>query len=88
MSLATQLDYSIKQVCPIDGVSIGDPNNKNTWRIDFKQEATQNQKDSAQLVLTNFVYDPQTEIPGQTKSVLLSRMTDAIAANDQKTVNE
>jgi Ser-tRNA(Ala) deacylase AlaX len=48
------LDQAIKQVCPIDGVSIGRKEDKSTWRIDFKDEATQAEKEAAQLVVDNF----------------------------------
>jgi hypothetical protein len=52
--MLTLLDQAIKQVCPIDGVSIGRKDHKSTWRIDFKDEATQAEKDAAQLVVDNF----------------------------------
>ena len=48
------LDKQIKKVCPIHGVSIGRKNDKTTWRIDFKDEATKPQKKSAQTVFDNF----------------------------------
>ena len=45
------LDQTIKYVCPIDGVSVGNPKDKSTWRIDFKDEATKAEKDAAQVIL-------------------------------------
>jgi len=36
MTVASQLETAVKVVCPIDGVSIGNPADKLTWRIDFK----------------------------------------------------
>src|SRR5512146_2709829 len=49
-----QLDASIRAVCPIIGVSIGDPANSATWAIDFDPAATDAQKASAQNVITNW----------------------------------
>ena len=48
------LDQQIKAVCPTHGVSVGRKEDKSTWRIDFKDEATQAEKDAAQLVVDNF----------------------------------
>lgn len=48
------LDQAIKQVCPTDGVSVGRKEDKQTWRIDFKDEATQAEKDAAQLVVDSW----------------------------------
>lgn len=48
------LDKKIKAVAPIDGVSIGEPSDKSTWRIDFKPGATQAEKDLAQAVIDAF----------------------------------
>ena len=54
MDLAKKLDEAIKQVCPIDGISIGIPSDKQTWKISFKPEATQEEKDAAQAVIDAF----------------------------------
>jgi len=51
---AGKLHEAIAKVCPITGVSIGNVNNKGTWRIDFDQAATQQQKDAAQAALAAF----------------------------------
>jgi hypothetical protein len=40
--------------CPINGVSIGDWENRATWRIDFKPEATSKQRQAAQKALLAF----------------------------------
>ena len=56
ISMAAELDFAIREVCPIIGVSIGRKNDKRTWRIIFDVNATEDQKESAQLVLTNFVH--------------------------------
>lgn len=46
-----ELDQALKAVCPIHGVSIGRKNDKETWRIDFKDDATQEQRLAAERVL-------------------------------------
>jgi hypothetical protein len=48
------LDAAIKAVCPIHGVSIGGPDNKETWRIDFTDEATTEQRSNALQVMEEF----------------------------------
>ena len=54
MSIAAALDAAVKAVCPIDGVSIGVPGDKATWRIDFKDEASAQQRAAAEAVLAAF----------------------------------
>ena len=49
------LSQQIKAVCPIDGVAVGQPDDKSTWRIDFKPEATTAQRAQAQAVVNAFV---------------------------------
>lgn len=43
----TELDQNLKKLCPIHGVSIGNPKDGNTWRIDFKDSATEMQRIAA-----------------------------------------
>ena len=62
VTLAEELDGAIKVVCPIDGVSIGIPLDKTTWRIDFMKNATDKQKSDARAVVTAFVPTPSTPI--------------------------
>lgn len=57
-NLATMLHEAVAAVCPIEGVSIGDPDDKNTWSITYSPGATQAQKDAADAVLAAF--DPFT----------------------------
>jgi hypothetical protein len=54
LELALEVDKAVKAVCPIHGVSIGVVGDKNTWRIDFKPEATTQERTDAQTVVTNF----------------------------------
>lgn len=53
-SLAGKLHEALAAVCPIDGVSIGRKDDKATWRIDFKDEATDAQRAAAQAVKDGF----------------------------------
>lgn len=55
----TILDSKIKEVSPVHGVSVGDPSDKSTWRIDFKAEATQAQRDAAQAVVDGFDFQKE-----------------------------
>ena len=52
--MINKLDAAIRAVCPIHGVSIGKKDDKSTWRIDFKDEATTEQGASAQAVIDAF----------------------------------
>ena len=48
------LDARVRAAAPIDGISVGRLNDKSTWRIDFKSEATFPERQAAQAVLTAF----------------------------------
>jgi len=54
MGIVLQLHEKIITVCPIHGVSIGRRDDKATWRIDFKDEATEQQRSAARVVLDAF----------------------------------
>jgi hypothetical protein len=53
MAQIADLDIAIKKVCPIHGVS-GDIADLSRIRIDFKDEATREQRDAAREVLRTF----------------------------------
>jgi len=44
----------IVAVAPIDGVGIGQIDDKSTWRIDFKEEATEEQRAAAQAIIDSY----------------------------------
>lgn len=44
----------VEKVCPIEGVCIRDKNNKATWRLDFKDNATPTEKVAAAIAIANF----------------------------------
>lgn len=41
----------IAAICPIDGLSIGRATDKSTWRIDFKKQATDSERQAARELL-------------------------------------
>ena len=51
---AGKLHEAIAKVCPITGVSIGNVNDKATWRIDFAPGSTAQQQTTAMGVLQGF----------------------------------
>lgn len=51
---SSAIHAAINAVCPIVGVSIQYYENKNTWRIDYSDLATDEQKAAAQAVLAAF----------------------------------
>jgi len=46
-----KLHNAIEAVCPMHSVSIGSENDKTTWQISFKDEATTEEKAAAQAVI-------------------------------------
>lgn len=51
------LSELISAVCPIHGISLGSGFNKKTIRIDFKPEATQEQIDAANALVTSYNWE-------------------------------
>lgn len=56
-----ELDKAVRAVAPIDGVAVGDPADKKTWRIDFMPTATKTQMAAAQSVVDGFIYQDVPE---------------------------
>lgn len=52
--LTLYLDEEIKKICPIEGISVGRKNDKNTWKIDFASNATLEQIEAANTFVENF----------------------------------
>ena len=71
--IAAKLDAALKAVCPIHGVSIGRVNDKQTWRIDFRDEATAQQRAAAQDVLDAF--DPEAQTKDEQNAPILAALT-------------
>lgn len=60
MTITLLLHKQIESIAPIEGVSIGRANDKGTWRIDFKAEATPEQRIAAQTAID--LFDTQAAI--------------------------
>ena len=60
--LQVYVTETINKVCPIHGVSFGKLYQKETWRIDFKDEATAAQKKAAAKWLASFNLDGFTAV--------------------------
>jgi hypothetical protein len=58
--MINKLDSLIRAVCPIEGVSVARWDDRSTWRIDYKSEATPAQRASAQQAMDAFVPAPYT----------------------------
>ena len=54
MAIASLLHERVLAVCPVESVSLGVQRDKSTWRIDFKPEATAQQRGNAQAVVDAF----------------------------------
>ena len=54
ITLAAKVEAAVSAVCPVVGVSIGVPVDKQTWRIDFHPEATTQQRANAQAAVDAF----------------------------------
>lgn len=61
MLLQEYVDQNIQKIAPIHGVSFGNLDDIKSWRIDFKNEATDKQKSNAQAYIDNFKWDTQTQ---------------------------
>ena len=70
--IAAKLDNAIKIVCPIHGVSIGRRDDKATWRINFKDEATEQQRLAARAVLDAFDANQPDNPPTDILDVILA----------------
>lgn len=76
LNLVEKVDAALKAVCPIDGVSIGRDSDKTTWRIDFSESATADQRAAAQGVIDSF---------DVTKTLQISAIDDQLEAIDDAT---
>lgn len=61
MAMQDYLDVELKKLCPIHGMSFGKLNDKSTWRIDFTDEATEEQKAAAQAYVDAFEWTAEKE---------------------------
>ena len=59
--IASKLHSSVSSACPIYGVSVGDENDRTTWKYHPMEEASETQKQSAESVIKSFVYIAPTK---------------------------
>lgn len=69
-SLTTAVHAAVQKVCPIVGVSIGDPDDKRTWQASFAPEATAEERQSAEHVISDFDF---LAIPAPVPEVISDR---------------
>src|SRR5690349_2551895 len=77
------LDQRIKTLCPADGISIGLRNDKSTWKVNSRPEATPQQIATAQTEISNF--DTTSLIPADVGDSNFSAM---IAERDSDTLDQ
>jgi hypothetical protein len=71
------LHAAIAAVAPIDGVSIGRWGERETWRIDFRAEATDEQRYAAAQIADAF--DPQAADLPEVEPAITTRVVAALA---------
>lgn len=54
--LAEQLHAAVERVCPIYSVKIVDPNDRGSWIVQPREDATKAQRAAAQQALADFQY--------------------------------
>jgi hypothetical protein len=59
--MVIRLHESIAAVCPIDGVSVGKPGDASTVRIDFRQDATFEQRAAGEAVVKAFDWSDEAQ---------------------------
>lgn len=55
------LHEKISAVCPIDGISFGCYNKKTTWKIDYQEAATLDERKAAHQIMMDFVWNEDEE---------------------------
>lgn len=82
-TVASQLHHAIDKVCPIDGVSIGDMDDRATWLFHPKPDATEAQVLAAVAVLKAFAPndEAQLQVPQEESATLrdVARMAEELA---------
>lgn len=67
-----ELNDAISKVAPIDGVRIGNKDDRNTWAIYFKPEATKEQREAAESALRSF--SPSAKRPDPLTADVLAKI--------------
>lgn len=58
-TFAARLHAAVAEVCPINGVTIGDRSSRETWVAHFKDTATDEQRLAAKSVIAGMEYPTQ-----------------------------
>ena len=74
-TLLPRLHAAVSAVCPILGVSIDDPEDKASWRIDFTDEATAPERAAGQAALDGLDIGPTAALE-QRKAALTARVNE------------
>lgn len=74
---ASELASAVEAICPINGVSIGRKDDRQTWRVDYAPSATGEQIAAAQSVLASFDFNA----PSVPASVKMWQAKAALAAS-------
>lgn len=69
MTIQVRAEQAVRSVCPIYGISFGNLTDKATWRIDFKEYATTEQRDAAQAAIDAFDPNAPEAPPATTDEV-------------------
>lgn len=59
--IASKLHEEVSSVCPIYGVSVGDENDRTTWKFHPKEESSEQQISDANNAIKTFVYSSPTK---------------------------
>ena len=58
-TIQAQITDAVMAVCPIDGISFGNMDDKTSWVIQFRPEATPAQRVAGQAVIDNWPMDEE-----------------------------
>lgn len=79
-----ELDQAIRLICPIHGISVPTPTERETWRICFRDEATPEQTAAALEILAIFDTSSRRKVA---KSVIISRLSNEQIENALAVMN-
>lgn len=78
MYLQVAVDRAIKAVCPIHGISFGKLNDKLTWKIHYKDEASDEEKATAEKLLAEFEWNDEKEAEAKLDMLVKDKENDPI----------
>ena len=75
----------LQTIAPVDGVMIGNEQDKSTWRIDYAESVTVNQKQAVSEFIAAF--DPTAPIPDDVRAEAQRRMIILVNAKNSDDLN-